>query len=72
MRLSGTSMAAALASGAAALLFEQRPELTAQEVKAILQATSTPTVDGPLVGGAGSLNVLAAATFVAASGDGRQ
>ena len=39
---SGTSQAAAVVSGLAALLLESRPELTPDEVKAILRGTAAP------------------------------
>jgi serine protease AprX len=65
-RLTGTSMAAALVSGAAALLFELAPELTPATVKAILQSTSTPMAEGPFAGGAGSANALGAAALLQA------
>jgi serine protease AprX len=63
-RLTGTSMAAALVSGAAALLFDLAPELTPAAIKALLQATSTPLAEGPFAAGAGSANVLGAATLL--------
>src|SRR5206468_4334714 len=66
---SGTSMAAAFVSGAAALLLEERPGLQPMAVKAALQLTAEFLPEaGLLRGGAGSLNVLAAADF-ARSGD---
>ena len=65
IRGSGTSMAAAVVSGAAAVLIEERPNLEPFAVKAALQMTSTFLPQAGLVqGGAGSLNVLAAAEFV--------
>ena len=65
-QLSGTSMAAAVASGAVALLLQERPELKPAGVKAVLQLTSTFLPSAGLIGGgAGSLNVLAAAEFAA-------
>jgi serine protease AprX len=63
-RLTGTSMSAALISGAAALLFELAPEITPAAVKAVLQMTSGPMAEGPFAAGGGSANVLAAATLL--------
>ena len=42
IRGSGTSQAAAVASGAVALLLQARPELTPDQVKAILKSTASP------------------------------
>ena len=42
-RGSGTSQAAAVVSGAAALLISQRPELTPDQVKALLMGTARPS-----------------------------
>ena len=65
IQLSGTSMAAAVVSGAAALLLEERPGLQPLTTKAALQLTSTfMPASGLIRGGSGSLNVLAAAEFV--------
>ena len=62
---SGTSMAAAVVSGAAALLLEERPDLQPLGVKAALELTSSFLPKAGLVReGAGSLNVIAAASFV--------
>jgi serine protease AprX len=41
-RGSGTSQAAAVVSGAVALILQDRPELTPDQVKAILESTATP------------------------------
>ena len=58
-------MAAAVVSGAVALLLEARAALTPRTTKAALQLTSTFLPAAGLIrGGAGSLNVLAAAAFV--------
>jgi len=54
-RLSGTSMAAAVTSGAAALLLEAHPELNPDEVKMRLMASTTPLSQPGA--GAGILNV---------------
>jgi serine protease AprX len=67
IELSGTSMAAAVVSGAAALLLEARPDLTPAQVKAVLQATSAAVPGAGLVeAGAGQINVLAALALVTA------
>ncbi len=42
--LSGTSMAAAMVSGSAALILSARPELSAQDLKRIFSETVTPSV----------------------------
>ena len=61
-RGSGTSQAAAVVSGAAALIIEQRPSITPDEVKALLMNTAT-TVDGSaLCQGAGSVDLSTALT----------
>ncbi len=63
--LSGTSMAAAVVSGAAALLLEERSALRPGGVKVALQATAGFVAEAGLVGaGAGSVNVAAAVEFV--------
>jgi serine protease AprX len=58
---SGTSQAAAVVSGAVALLLQQRPSLTPDQVKALLMSTASPM---PLASvrarGAGLLNIDAA------------
>jgi serine protease AprX len=58
---SGTSQAAAVVSGAAALLLQQRPTLTPDQVKKLLTSTAVPMkgVDA-IAQGAGQLNVQAA------------
>src|SRR4029077_4136483 len=62
---SGTSMAAAFVSGAAALLLEERPNLKPLGVKVALQMSASFLPDYGLVrAGTGSLNVLAAAEFL--------
>jgi len=65
IELSGTSMAAAVVSGAAALVLEARPTLTPAQVKATLQLTSSRVAGAGLIeAGAGSLNVAAAVTLI--------
>lgn len=57
MRLNGTSMAAAMVSGGAALLMDADPGITPDELKIALQTGSTFMRDGGLMGGgAGSVN----------------
>jgi serine protease AprX len=61
MQLSGTSMAAAVVSGAVALVLEQMRNLNPRETKAVIQNTSSRIEsEGLAVVGAGTLNVLAA------------
>ncbi|HST48645.1 S8 family serine peptidase [Jatrophihabitans sp.] len=63
-RGSGTSQAAAVVSGAAALLLQAYPNLTPDQVKAALVGTATPVLASPLYAGAGQLNVAAALASV--------
>ena len=61
-RGSGTSQAAAVVSGAAALLLQQRPELRPDQVKGLLTAGARRLPDAdPAAQGAGLLDVKAAA-----------
>ena len=65
---SGTSQAAAVVSGAVALLLERRPDLTPDQVKAIIKSNADPlSGPGPDAQGAGRLNVTRA--LAAASPD---
>lgn len=58
---SGTSQAAAVVSGAVALLLEQRPELTPDQVKALLRSTASALPLADAAGrGAGEIDVAAA------------
>jgi serine protease AprX len=60
LQLSGTSMAAAVMSGAAALMLDRAPGLTPFHVRALTQITASPmSPDRTIESGAGSLNVLA-------------
>ena len=63
-RGSGTSQAAAVVSGAVALLLQAYPDLTPDQVKAALVATATPVDASPVYAGAGQLNVAAALTAI--------
>ena len=49
LQLSGTSMSAAMVSGAAALLLGSNPDLSPQQVKIALQATASPIAGAGLV-----------------------
>ena len=61
-RGSGTSQSAGVVSGAAALLLQQRPHLTPDQVKALLTANARPLPQAdPAAQGAGLLDVAAAA-----------
>ncbi len=58
---SGTSQAAAVVSGAVALLLQQRPDLTPDQVKALLRSTASPLPLADAAGqGAGEVNLAAA------------
>jgi len=58
---SGTSQAAAVVSGAAALLLQQRPTLTPDQVKKLLTSTATPMMGVDAIAqGAGELNINSA------------
>jgi serine protease AprX len=60
-RGSGTSQAAAVVSGAAALIVQQRPSITPDQVKALMMSTASPMpVADPVAQGDGVLNLLAA------------
>jgi serine protease AprX len=60
MQLSGTSMAAPIVTGGAALLLQGAPSLSPSQVKMALQSGATYMRDGGLMGaGAGSVNFMA-------------
>jgi Subtilase family len=59
-RGAGTSQAAAVVSGAVALLLEQRPELTPDQVKKLLTDSAVPMPGDESTMGAGELDVWAA------------
>jgi serine protease AprX len=58
---SGTSQATAVVSGAVALLLQQRPDLTPDDVKRMLMLTAQPVAGGVQAAGSGLINVVAAA-----------
>jgi serine protease AprX len=58
IRGSGSSQAAAIVSGAVATLLDQHPELTPDQVKALLMQTSVPLPNAdPVAQGAGLINM---------------
>ncbi|UQX88428.1 S8 family serine peptidase [Jatrophihabitans telluris] len=69
-RGSGTSQAAAVVSGSVALLLQAYPNLTPDQVKALLTSSATPVAASALYAGAGQLNIDAALSAVAKSGSG--
>jgi len=69
MQMSGTSMAAAVVSGTAALLLQEQPKLAPRELKLALQVTSTfMPAEGLVRAGTGSVSVLAAAMLLEVNG----
>ena len=60
-RGSGTSQAAAVATGAAALLFENHKHWSPNQLKAALRETARPMAGDPRATGEGALDVAAAA-----------
>ena len=64
---SGTSQATAVVSGAAALLLQQRPELTPDQVKNLLNGTATSTFQFEAIKGHGVVNLTAAMKTKAAT-----
>jgi len=63
-RGSGTSQAAAVVSGAAALLLQVKPNLTPNQVKAALVGTAMPVAADAIYAGAGQLNIASAVLAV--------
>jgi serine protease AprX len=64
LRMNGTSFAAPQVAGAAAILLQQRPELTPDQVKWILSTSARPLIGSD----AGALDLEAASALVAAPG----
>jgi serine protease AprX len=62
LRMGGTSMAAPVVAGAAALLLQARPDLNPDEVKALLTENTSATSGGLGLGTADSFGILAGAT----------
>src|SRR5262249_30056492 len=59
MQMSGTSMAAAMVTGGAALLMQANPNITPAQLKLALQTGATFMKDGGIMGGgAGSVNFM--------------
>jgi serine protease AprX len=63
-RGSGTSQAAAVVSGEAALLFSAQPKLTAEQAKAVLMQTAMPLAGANPAQGRGVTNIGAAVSLV--------
>ncbi len=63
-RGSGTSQAAAVVSGEAALLFSARPKLTAEQAKAVLMQTAAPLSGSDPAQGRGVTDIAAAVSLV--------
>jgi serine protease AprX len=64
-RGSGTSQAAAVVSGSVALLLQQRPALTPDQVKALLVRTADPLAGAdPVAAGAGQIDIAGAAALL--------
>jgi serine protease AprX len=59
-RGSGTSQATAMVSGAAALLIDEHPDITPDQVKALLTNTAVPVGGAAYAQGSGELNIGAA------------
>ncbi len=65
MWLSGTSMSAPVVAGAVALMLEQNPYLTPNQVKAILMYTAEGNFGNPYAVGAGYMNAAGAVNLAA-------
>jgi serine protease AprX len=60
LQLSGTSMAAAVVSGSAAVVFERHGSLHPFAARALLQYSAEPSTSGLLASGTGAINLLGA------------
>src|SRR5262245_39332927 len=60
LQLSGTSMAAAVVSGAVSLVLDRQPRLSPLAVRGLLQYSSEASGEGMLASGTGRLNVVGA------------
>jgi serine protease AprX len=60
LQLSGTSMAAAVVSGAVGLIFDRQPNFSPLAIRGLLQFSAEVSREGILVSGTGRLNTLAA------------
>ena len=69
-RGSGTSQAAAMVSGAAALLIQEHPSITPDQLKLLLRSTATPILGTSSSEGSGELNVAAALNHWVSNGFG--
>src|SRR5688572_8762761 len=71
IRMTGTSMSTPIVSGAVALLLEERPDLTPDQVKALLTSTAQPyggesgSTNDPAADGRGLLDIAAAMNMAA-------
>jgi len=64
-RGSGTSQATAIAAGAVALVIQQHPDATPDQIKSLLKGTATPLpLTSPVLQGSGELNLSQALTAV--------
>ncbi len=68
---SGTSQSAAVVSGAAALLLQQRPDMTPDQLKQLLTSTAAPVDDRVSLTGSGVIDLAAAMNARAGDADQR-